>query len=52
MFCVGAGVTTLMSTSDGLDPYFFRRKMENTRSMKEEIDGVVFFPARVGILPL
>ena len=31
-----------MSISDGLDPYFFRRKMEKTRSMKEEMDGEVF----------
>ena len=30
-----------MSISDGLDPYFFRRKMEKTRSMKEEKDGEV-----------
>ena len=40
--CVGAGITTLMSFSDGLDPYFFRRKMERTRSMKEELDKDVF----------
>ena len=31
-----------MSISDGLDPYFFCRKMEKTRSMKEEMDGEVF----------
>ena len=31
-----------MSISDGLDPRFFRRKMEETRSMKEEMDGEVF----------
>ena len=31
-----------MSISNGLDPYFFRRKMEKTRSMKEEMDGEVF----------
>ena len=31
-----------MSISDGLDPYFFRRNMEKTRSMKEEKDGEVF----------
>ena len=41
-FCVGAGITTLMSISDGFNTYFFRRKMANTRSMKEEIDGQVF----------
>ena len=33
-----------MSTSDGLDPYVFCRKMEKTRSMKEEKDGQVFIP--------
>ena len=32
----------MISISDGLDPYFFRRKMEKTRSMKEEVDGEVF----------
>ena len=31
-----------MSISDGLEPYFFRRKMKKTRSMKEEMDGEVF----------
>ena len=31
-----------MSISDGLDPDFFRRKMEKTRSMKEEMDIDVF----------
>ena len=36
------GITTLMSISDGLDPCFFRRKMEKTWSMKEELDGEVF----------
>ena len=49
IYYVGAGINTLMSISDGLDMYFFRRKMEKTRSMKEEMDGEVFFPARVGI---
>ena len=28
IYCVGAGITPLMSISDGSDPYFFRRKME------------------------
>ena len=41
-YCVGAGITTLMSISDGSDPYFCRRKMENTRSVKEEMDGEMF----------
>ena len=31
-----------MYFSDGLDPYTFRRKMEKTRSIKEEMDGKVF----------
>ena len=42
IYCVGAGKTTLMSISDGLDPYFFRRKMEKTQSVREEMDGKVF----------
>ena len=44
-FCVGAGITNSMPIYDGLDPYLFCRKMERTRSMKEEMDGEVFiFP--------
>ena len=42
--CVTAGITSLMSISDGLDPLFFRRKMEKTRSINEEMDGEVFIP--------
>ena len=42
IYCVGAGITNLMSIFDGSDPYFFRRKMEKTRSVKEEIDGEMF----------
>ena len=42
IYYVGASITTLMSIFDGLDPYFFSRKMEKTRSMKEEMDGKVF----------
>ena len=41
-FYVGAGATTLMSNSDGSNPHFFRRKIEKTRSVKEELDGRVF----------
>ena len=41
IYCVGAGITTLMSISDWSDPYFFRRKMEKTRSVREEMDGSV-----------
>ena len=40
--CVGLGITILMSIFDGLDPHFFRQKMEKSRSMKEEMDGEVF----------
>ena len=51
IYCVGAGITTLMSISDVLDPYFFCQTMEKTRSEKEKMDGEVFFSARVGIFP-
>ena len=37
-----------MSISDELDPYFFRRKMEKTRFMKEEKDGEVFISRQSG----
>ena len=40
--CVGAGITTLMSISDGSDRTLFCRKMERTRSVREEMDGRVF----------
>ena len=39
---VGAGKSTLMSTSDGLGPYFFRRKVEKTQPMKDQMYGEVF----------
>ena len=42
IYCVGAGITTLMSISDGSDRTFFCRKMEKTRSVREEMDGKVF----------
>ena len=41
-YCVGEGITTLMSISDGSDRTFFRRKVEKTRSVREEMDGKVF----------
>ena len=41
VYSVGAGIITLMSISDGLEPYVFCRKMEKTRSMNEEVDGEV-----------
>ena len=40
--CVGAGISTLMSISDVLDPYVFCRKMEKTRSRREEMEGKMF----------
>ena len=35
-----------MSIFDGLHPYFFRRMMEKTQSMKEEMDGEVYIPCQ------
>ena len=43
IYCVGAGKSTLISISDWSNPYIFRRKMEKTRSVKEEMEGIVFF---------
>ena len=40
-YLIGAGINTLISISDGLDSYLFRRKMEKARSMKEETDREV-----------
>ena len=42
IYCVGAGITTLMSISDGSDRTFFCRNMEKTQSVREEMDGRVF----------
>ena len=42
IYCVGAGISSLMSISDGLDSYIFRRKMEMTRSVREEVYEKVF----------
>ena len=42
IYCVGAGITTLMSISDGSDRTFSCRKMGRTRSVREEMDGKVF----------
>ena len=42
IYCVDAGTSTLISISDWSDPYIFRRKMEKTRSVKEEMDGKLF----------
>ena len=42
---VSAGMSTLMSISDGLGPSIFSRKMEKARPMREEMDGkIVYFP--------
>ena len=43
IYCVAAGINTLMSISDGLGLYIFRRKMEKTRLMREEVDEKVLF---------
>ena len=41
---VGAGISTLMSISDGFGPSIFCRKMEKARPMREGMDGkVVYF---------
>ena len=40
-FCVGAGISTLMSFSDGSGSHFFRRKLEKTQTMREKMDGKV-----------
>ena len=42
IFCVGAGISTLISISDWSDPYIFRRKIEKTLSVKEEMEGKLF----------
>ena len=47
IYCVGARITTLMSISDGSDPYFFCQKMEKTRSVKEGMDGGVFISRKI-----
>ena len=41
---VGAGISTLISISDGFGPSIFCRKMEKARPTREEMDGkVVYF---------
>ena len=42
IYCVGAGIITLISISDWSDPWIFRRKMQKTRSVKEEMEGKLF----------
>ena len=41
-YCVGAGISALVSIFAGLGPYNFRRKMEKARPMTEVMDGKVF----------
>ena len=36
---IGAGISSLMSLSDGLVPFIFCRKVEKVRPMSEEMDG-------------
>ena len=50
IYCVGAGITTLMSFSDRSDPYFFPSK-DGKDAVREKRNGQkgVHFPARVGI---
>ena len=47
IYCVGAGINTLISISDWSDPYIFRRKMEKTRSVKEEMEGKLFISRQI-----
>ena len=50
---VGAGISTLMSISDGLGPSIYCRKMEKARPMREEMDGkAVYFPPESALLSL
>ena len=42
IYCVGAGINTLISFSDWSNPYIFRQKMEKTRSVKEKMEEKLF----------
>ena len=42
IYCVVAGISTLISISDWSDLYIFRRKMDKTRSVKEEMKVKLF----------
>ena len=42
IYCVGAEKSTLMSNFDWVGSYIFRRMMEKTRLVMEEMDGKVF----------
>ena len=41
-YCVGAGISILISISNWSDPYIFRPKMETTWSVKEKMEGSLF----------
>ena len=47
IYGVGAGISTLMSISDGFEPYFCCQNIEKTRSKKEEMDGEVFISRQI-----
>ena len=49
IYCVGAGITNLMSISDGSDRTFFCRKKGRGPCREKWTEGCLF-PARVGIL--
>ena len=51
-YSVVAGMTILMSLSDGLDPYIFRQKMKKTQSMTEGLDGELFISRQSRHFPL
>ena len=42
LYCVGAGISLLISISYCSDPYIFHWQMEKTRSVKEEMEGKLF----------
>ena len=49
IYCFSAGVSILMFSFNGLAPYIFRQKVEKTRTEREEMDGKVLIPAKVGL---
>ena len=42
IYCVLVGISRLMSFSNGLDAYIFRRNREKTRFLREELDGKLY----------
>ena len=51
IYCVGAGVSTLISISDELCPYIFCGKVEKTQSMGDEMDGKMLISRQSGHFP-